>query len=309
MKPNAKLLINSYPSLRRMTKIVEEKHRFTAGSIVKSLSLFGHNWAIEIEGILSILFREKNSLEGAINGYSKFALNSMRMQAQFEREGVYKSKTYKEAAEEIYFNDQYMLDEYLPGLLLSHFLWLHHFRQMQFYKNAFIGMMRNLEAKSFIEVGVGTGVYSYLALQAMPKILGLGLDISPASKKFSDHMMRECGFSDRYKVDLSDVSEETPKNKTDWLICVEVLEHLEDPVSFLSALRATMNRGGYAFITAAINAAHSDHIYLYRNALEVADHLIKAGFSIEQIFVGVAYPPQAERPIVPEAAAFIVKNG
>lgn len=309
MKFNSKLIIDSYPSLKRMSNIIDKKHRFTAGLIVKSWSLFGKNWAIEVEGILSTLFRENNSLESAINGYSKFALNSMRMQALFEREGVYRPKSYKEAAEEIYFNDQHMMEEYLPGLLLSHFLWIHHFRQIMFYENSFIGMMRNLEAKSFLEVGVGTGLYSYLALKAMPKISGLGLDISPASKKFSERLMRESGFSDRYQVDLSDVSEEKPKIKTDWLICVEVLEHLEDPVGFLLALKATMNPGGYAFITAAINAAHSDHIYLYRNALEVADHLIKAGFSIEQMFIGVAYPPNAERPIVPEAAAFIVKNG
>jgi 2-polyprenyl-3-methyl-5-hydroxy-6-metoxy-1,4-benzoquinol methylase len=292
-----------------MREIIKKKHRFTAESIDKSIILFGSNWAGEFEGVLSNLFIELNSLEHAIRGYSKFALNSMRMQAQFEREGSYRSKSYKEVANEIYLNEQYMAEEYLPGLFLSHFLWPHHYRQIQFYKNAFIGMMKVLDAKSFVEVGVGTGVYSYFALQAMPEILGFGFDISPASKKFADYMMKQCGFSSRYQVDLSDISEGAHKNKTDWLICVEVLEHLENPISFLSALRATLNPGGYAFITAAINAAHSDHIYLYRNALEVSDHLMRAGFSIEQIFIGAAYPPQVARPVVPEVAAFIVKNG
>ena len=90
------------------------------------------------------------------------------------------------------------------------------------------------------------------------------------------------------------------------LICVEVLEHLEQPVVFLKALRAGLAPGGRAFITAAINAAHSDHIYLYRNGEEVLEHLQSAGFSLEQAFLGAAYAPPAHDVPVPLAAAFVV---
>jgi hypothetical protein len=85
-----------------------------------------------------------------------------------------------------------------------------------------------------------------------------------------------------------------------------VLEHLEDPVAFLRGLRATMAPGAKAFITAAVNAAHADHIYLYRSADDVLAHLIDAGFTLEQSFVGAAYKPPAPGVPVPQAAAFIV---
>jgi hypothetical protein len=67
-----------------------------------------------------------------------------------------------------------------------------------------------------------------------------------------------------------------------------------------------MAPGARAFITAALNAAHSDHIYLYRNANEVLAQLIEAGFTLEQLFVGSAYQPASAGVPVPEAAAFIV---
>jgi hypothetical protein len=67
-----------------------------------------------------------------------------------------------------------------------------------------------------------------------------------------------------------------------------------------------MAPGAHAFITAAVNAAHADHIYLYRNASEVLSHLVEAGFTLDQYFVGAAYKPASPGVPVPEAAAFIV---
>jgi hypothetical protein len=55
-----------------------------------------------------------------------------------------------------------------------------------------------------------------------------------------------------------------------------------------------------------LNAAHADHIYLYRNSNEVLAHLVDAGFTLEQSFVGAAYKPSSPDVPVPEAAAFIV---
>ncbi|MGE3853037.1 MAG: hypothetical protein AB7K09_14940, partial [Planctomycetota bacterium] len=90
------------------------------------------------------------------------------------------------------------------------------------------------------------------------------------------------------------------------LVCVEVLEHLEQPVAFLKVLRASLAPGGKAFITAALNAAHTDHIYLYRNREEVWEHLRAAGFTLEQSFVAAAYAPPGPDVPVPLAAAFVV---
>ena len=133
----------------------------------------------------------------------------------------------------------------------------------------------------------------------------MGFDISPSSKAFAENHLRAYGFGHRYGVELCDVIT-TPIGRFDSLICVEVLEPLEDPLTFLRALRESLAPGGKAFITAAVNAANADHIYLYRSADEVLRHLDSAGFVLEQGFIGAAYKPAQPGLPVPVAAAFVV---
>jgi len=255
---------------------------------------------------MNFLFPEFGMASAAAKGYAAFSINSMRLQAEFERTGKYKEKTYIQAAAEVYFNDDYMAQEYLPGLLLSHYLWPHHYRQIQFFKNAFVQAMEIANSNSFMEVGVGTGLYSRLMLRALPNVYGVGLDISPSSKSFAEWQLGAFGVEGRYKMLLQDITVHQPSKKVEWMVCVEVLEHLDDPVAFLRSLRSCMTSESKAFITAAVNAAHTDHIYLYKNADEVLVHLLEAGFTLEQSFVGAAYKPTTFGLPVPQAVAFIV---
>lgn len=302
----SKVETQKYPSLALMSTVLREKHSFAAGSIDRCITLFGETWATEFEEVIGTFFPNPETLVPAIKGYATFTIQSMRLQAVFDRELKYKVKTHEQAASEVYFNEQHMMQEYLPGLLLSHFLWPHHYRQLQFFENAFIQAMRVAGATSFMEVGIGTGLYSSLLLRKLPKVTGIGLDISPSAKTFTEARVRSLNLADRYHVELRDVTNTPMDPRADWLVCVEVLEHLDEPVDFLRGLRRNMASGGRAFITAAMNAAHADHIYLYRNASEVLSHLTEAGFTLEQSFVGAAYKPASPSLPVPEVAAFIV---
>jgi SAM-dependent methyltransferase len=304
--PIYKLKLEKTPRLIKMSELFRSNHGFTADIVDRGAALFGEDWAIEFECVLSALFPSAESLAAAVKGYATFAMQSMRLQAVFERELRYKAKTHEQASKEVYFNEIHMMQEYLPGLLLSHFLWPHHYRQLQFFDSAFVRAMRVAGATTFVEVGVGTGLYSGLLLRKLPSIRGIGIDISPSSKKFTEAQMTALGVSGRYHVELSDVTSMPIEPRADWLVCVEVLEHLDNPVAFLRSLRRNLVTGGHAFITAALNAAHADHVYLYRNSHEVLSHLLDAGFTLEQYFVGVAYKPSSPGVPVPEAVAFIV---
>lgn len=301
-----KFVKGKYPSVALVESTLLANHRFVSGSVDRCLELFGESWAIEFEEVVGSLFPDSETLVAACNGYAKFAMQSMRLQAQFERELRYRSKSYEQAASEVYFNEQHMMHEYLPGLLLSHFLWPHHYRQLRFFESTFVQAMRVAEATSFVEVGIGTGVYSSLLLRKLPKVKGVGVDISPSAKHFSEAHMRAISMADRYHVELRDVTARPMEPRATWLVCVEVLEHLDDPIAFLQGLRRNMKYGSRAFITAALNAAHTDHIYLYRSPNEVLAHLLEVGFTLEQSFVGSAYKPTSPGAPVPEAAAFIV---
>ncbi|MEQ1804893.1 MAG: class I SAM-dependent methyltransferase [Burkholderiaceae bacterium] len=293
------------PRLARLQAIFDAKHRLARALAGRALAAFGPGWAADFEEVLSTLCPDDMSLEAAAKGYSAFAFDSMRRQKTFEVTREYPNKTYAEAAGEVYFNDEHMSREYLPGLLLSHFLWLHHYRQIQFFDTAFVGAMRASSAQHFAEVGVGTAVYSRRILSRLPGSTGAGYDISPSSCRFARQHVEAAGALTRYAMHEQDVVAQ-PIVPVPWLVCVEVLEHLEQPVTFLAALRKGLAPGGKAFITAALNAAHADHIYLYRNAEEVWQHLSAAGFTLEQSFLAAAYPPPAQGVPVPLAAAFVV---
>jgi SAM-dependent methyltransferase len=293
------------PGLSRVRRLLAERHRFSKDIVDRAATLFGSPWVDACEETLRRLFPEPEGLELALKGYSAFALDALRRQKRFESELSYPPKTHREASEEVYLNAGFMMDQYLPGLLLSHFFWPHHFRQLGFFESCFVQSMRLCGATGFTEVGIGTGLYSRILLQRLPGVRGRGFDISPSAQIFTERHLRAFGLEDRYGVELRDVVS-APMPPTDFLVCVEVLEHLEDPPSFLRALRAGLAPGGRAFITAALDAANADHIYLYRKPEEVLDHLAGAGFTLEQSWLGAAYAPPGPGLPVPLAAAFIV---
>ena len=293
------------PLLAKLHTLFNQKHRYARALISRALGTFGNAWAADFEDTLATLCPNDAALETAAKGYSAFAFDSMRRQKAFELARVYPQKTYDQAASEVYFNHEHMMLEYLPGLMLSHFLWPHHYRQLQFFDSAFAAaMLRSLQPQ-FAEVGVGTALYSRRLLSRLPQSTGSGYDISPASCQFARRHIESGGLHWRYSMNEQDIIS-LPIAPVPWLVCVEVLEHLEEPVEFLRALRAGLLPGGKAFITAALNAAHADHIYLYRNSEEVWAHLHAAGFTLEQSFVAAAYGPPSPGVPVPLAAAFVV---
>jgi len=293
------------PRVARLQAIFDQKHRLSRALIDRALSVFGGDWAADFEDALTTLCPDDAALEAAAKGYSAFAFDSMRRQKAFELTRQYPHKTYAEAAGEVYFNAEHMIREYLPGLLLSHFLWPHHYRQLQFFDTAFIGAMHQSAQQRFAEVGVGTAVYSRRLLTRLPASTGIGYDVSPSSCQFARRHIESAGMQARYTMHEQDIIAR-PIALVPWLVCVEVLEHLEQPVEFLRSLHAGLAPGGKAFITAALNAAHTDHIYLYRSGEEVWEHLRAAGFTLEQYFVAAAYSPPGPGVPVPLAAAFVV---
>lgn len=286
--------------------LLVKNYSFSRNIINTAINIFGVTWEKEFEELLSHLFPTEKKLDAALKGYAAFAMDALRKQKKFEIERAYENKTYAQAAAEVYHNEEHMMSQYLPGLLLSHYLWVHHYRQITFFKEFFLSQMKLINASEFCEIGIGTGMFSRITLGELPNIKGTGFDISQSSKTFAENHIAAFGMRARYSIELRDVVKDPLMDKFNWLICVEVLEHLEDPVEFLKSLRGMLKSGGKAFITAALNAPNEDHIYLYENTEQVAHQLEEAGFAIEQSFHGLAYKPAKIGLPVPSVAAFIV---
>jgi hypothetical protein len=126
----------------------------------KMREIFGTPWEREFEDILTRRFGDDlNSMERAIKGYVQFALDAMYLQKAFEKERRYSPKRFVEAASAVYNNEEYMLSLYLPGILLSNYLWPHHYRQLLYFHTAFAPSVLAAPDKRFVDVGAGTGFY------------------------------------------------------------------------------------------------------------------------------------------------------
>jgi SAM-dependent methyltransferase len=292
-----------------LASLAEKFARFARTSIDRAAMEFGPPWRKDFETLLACFYREGQTLEDAVKGYGSFVIDSMRRQKRFEVEHSYPAKTYAEAAAEVYLNDDYMERQYLPGLLLSHYLWTHHYQQINYFKTFFVPALRNNAVTNFAEVGVGTGIYSRMLLDELPAMSGVGFDISPPSLKFADRHVASYGFGRRYEVRMQNIITAPPEHQFQSLVCVEVLEHLEDPVALLEGLKAMAAPGAKMFVTAALNAAHADHIYLYREPADVLAQVAQAGLHVENLFLANAYAPVEPGLPVPAALAMVLSTG
>jgi 2-polyprenyl-3-methyl-5-hydroxy-6-metoxy-1,4-benzoquinol methylase len=295
-----------YPDLARFGEFLEHSAPLLVPSFTNQRHQFGQTWEEEFNDLLGhMIAGDDFRLKQAVEGYVGFILDGMRLQKAYERTRRYASKTYAEAAEQVYLNPGYMHSRYLPGLILSHYLWPHHYRQRIFFQKSFVSLIGQSRMQQFCDIGIGTGFYSRLVLTSCRESLGWAYDISTSALSYGRTHLAAYGVSDRWTSEIRDIVADPPTREWPFLLNVEVLEHLEDPLTFLRALRAMLAPGGFAFIAAAVTAAERDHIYLYESANEVKSHLEAAGFRVVDEQEDKAYASDGDRP-VPGNAAFLV---
>jgi SAM-dependent methyltransferase len=266
---------------------------------------FGEGWREDFDlHLRKLLGLDRGLYIHAIEGYASFAIEFLRLQRLFRRKRAYEDVTYMEACATVYGNRDRMLDSYLPGTFLSHFLWRHHYRQLQRYRESFLPRLDALEDPRFYEVGTGTGFYTVQVLRQNEEIRGTGIDISPYSREITRRHAEGWGFGDRLTLLDLDITA-ADLEPLPCIQCVEVLEHLTDPQGFLRHLRRLLREGGWGFLTAALTAPHWDHIYLYWTPEEVREQIENAGFSVHETIVEAAQVEGADE-LTPRVAAFIV---
>lgn len=293
------------PALDRLERVFRTDSPVFRDVVERQRKMLGAEWASRFDADLAVLLPGDDETAAAVEGYSRFARELLRLQLRFERDREYAPRSFAEVAEHVYHDDSYMRSCYLPGLLLSHYLWPHQYRQLRFFVESFVSEMHASGPTSFYDIGVGTGLYSRVALTGAPEATGQAYDISSTATLFASEHATVFGVADRFRAEVRDI-QDSPAPPADWLVCVEVLEHLAEPISFVKALRTMVTDRGKAFITAAINAPHADHIYHYRGVGDVMDHLHEGGFDVEQYFGGFAGPPPGPGVPVAEIAAFVV---
>ena len=300
--------MNLPPHLAALENRLAARFPYFAKVVSKRVDDFGQSWLEDFEEELQKFFAgDIPALDKATDGYGVFALDAMKLQKRFDKDRQYIPKNYADVAEAIYYSSTYMFDLYLPGILLSQFLWHHHYRQLMFFRERFVPRARAIGVRSFYDVGVGTGFYSKEMLQAFPEARGNGCDISEHSLGHTGKMLERWGFTARYeprKVNI--LTANLPP--ADSIVSVEVLEHLEDPPAFLRALHGMLRPGGVGYVTAAINAPNADHIYLYRSIEDVLKEIKGAGFKVIEHAEYFGYVPKPGESVPSGGVCIVTKE-
>jgi SAM-dependent methyltransferase len=116
----------------------------------------------------------------------------------------------------------------------------------------------NLSGKRFFDYGFGAGTL----FRYCPKDTHLlGVELDEVAVRESVEMLKRLGYQ---KVDLRPLAIETWEahplmaQKYDVIVCSHVLEHLPDPVRFLSKIRQCLNKGGLFIGLVPLNEKRQD---------------------------------------------------
>lgn len=293
--------MNTREKYENIKSQIESKYPFFAGILSKAEKVMDEKWYSELVDDLELLFGDVKSeaFEKALLGYVEFSIDAAKNQEFFIRNGKYKASNFAEVKETLLDNPEHMLGNYLPGMFVSHYFWPHHYTMGRRYKDEVIPMVKEHNPKYFVEVGTGSAMYSKLTMEELPEVQGFGYDISPHSVSFGRGVAKTFGFDDRFTFIQQDAFANPPERKADYIVSQEVLEHLEDPFTFCKNLCAILSDDGCAYITAAITAAHSDHIYLFSHPDELLTMLEAAGFRslhyVEEASVDTRVPDKTPR--------------
>lgn len=208
--------------------------------------------------------------EQAVHDFVNFCLDFLRLQAELEKTGRYSCSSWEDARKSVYDNPEVMSKKYLNGLFLSQAFWINHFRLLAYFWTRFCS--DTPDAGTVMEVPTGTGIYISEFVNRNPAWVAKGYDLSASSVAFSRQVIGiHCVKT--VPVEQYNVFDISATERYDRIICGELLEHLEKPRPLLEKLCELLDDEGKLFLTTAMWAASTDHVYLFESAQEVRDML------------------------------------
>jgi SAM-dependent methyltransferase len=238
-------------------------------------------------------------------GYGAFSLDVSRSQARYEKTRRYQNTTFAEAAQAVYFNDEWSHD-YHWGVYATTFAWPHHVELWRFFRDQFLS---RLEPKGMaVDLGCGSAVWSCLLAADLHDWQATGVDISPRFVELASALAEAAGLSSRVAVSLNDALTWAPNRQFDAGISCFVLEHLEDPGALMSSMNRLLKPHGYAFVTGALTAAESDHIFEFTRESELVSLAEDHGFRV--VATLSASPPSYPQSMhyLPRSMAMVIQR-
>jgi len=219
----------------------------------------------------------QKALADIAEGYVMFTLEVNRSQLLYEKRGSYEFASFEEANRQVYQNAAYMR-KYYWGIFAILFFWSHYVELVGFFLKRFVSRLRS---ESIIEIAPGHGFWGLMALNAKHGTKLEGWDISPSSLHLAPRIAEGAGLEARATYRLGDAMQtDCLGQRFDAGISSFMLEHLEDPGGFLMKFGKILNRGSLAYISLALTAAQTDHIFEFVSEAEAPLLAEAAGFEV-----------------------------
>ena len=132
----------------------------------------------------------------------------------------------------------------------------------------YIDRKAKLAGKAVLDVGCGGGILTEAMAERGARVSGI--DMSERALKVAQLHLYESGRSVDYRLISAEALAETEPGRYDIVTCMELLEHVPDPQSTVSACARLLRPGGFAFFS---TIARNPKAYLY--AILGAEYLLK----------------------------------
>lgn len=219
-------------------------------------------------------------LDTVLLDYDWICKAMLREEIEFRRSGEYRLKTFQQAVDEVY-SDQDFMSHYMNGLLISQVWWANHAEALRFYKDKFLGGF----ARPFdhLEIGPGHGLLLYFATE-IPACRTLeAWDVSEASVEKAEKALQLLGLGKPVTMRTQDLfAADASAARFDSIVFSEVLEHLDRPADALRIIRSLLKADGRLYINMPINSPAPDHLFLLRTPEAVVEFVESCGYTIEQ---------------------------
>ena len=257
---------------------IKSKNFLHFKKLKKNILNADNDYLIRAEAFLNkyknILENDNKTLDYAVECYIKMLSDFNYESVKFLQTGEYSNKSFEDVRKKVYNNPEIM-EYHINGLLLSQFLWIHHYKILKYFIDS---IKKNTNTiTNYLEIGGGHGLYISEAISLIKHDAKFTLvDISQTSIDLAKKMTN----SDDINFIKKNIYDYYPSLKFDFITMGEVLEHVEKPIELLKKVYSLLTNNGFLFLTVPINAPAIDHIYLFRNKYEIQNVITKAGFTI-----------------------------
>ncbi len=143
----------------------------------------------------------------------------------------------------------------------------------------------NPEARHILDAGSGFGQYVYRMTRLNPDWQITGLDLKDEQIEDCNRFFIEIGNS-KATFKIADLTALTYKEEFDMILCVDVMEHIEEDVKVLTHFHHALRPGGMLLISTPSDQGGSDvhhHNEKTEEAVGFIDEHVRDGYGVEEL--------------------------